>query len=1380
MGDAGRTAMKAHALIVTQTKYDHWQSLEAAASSAVSLAADLGNSEYKIGDAQLITGGTANEIRKNLTAWIKGLPAGSRAVALWTGHGKNELGKHYLICRDTPKDSIDFDNAVDTASIGTVIAQSKARSILLIVDSCHAGLGTNDIVKELDKALGTQAPNKQFSFAILASAHGLEKAKDNIFLSALRDALLHPQLSPEQRRWTDNSEYIKPDDLSDACIALMPKDFSNPQFRAGGSQAEILPNPRYRAGLPAQNVEERTWRLSASEAAAPLNLAARGVEIGEQGWYFTGRERIQTELINWLNGRGFGLCIVTGPAGSGKSAVIGRIVLLSDDEYRRRLVEAGELSPDERNLPPLGIIDVAIHAKGKTLDECARALCKALRIELPEVDAVRADEVLAKIIALDRPAITVVFDALDEAAEGHSATIASDLIGPLTHIRAVRVLVGTRRSLDGSVVPKTEERHERLRKAFGHEALIYDLDDEPASEDDIREYVYRRLLDAEPLRKNGPDWLASIAGRVAAHSNGVFLYARIVSRTIRERGDIEGELPSTALAAFEQDLRARFEGSETRVNDLLQALAWAEGQGLSRHVWAAVASASSRETIEYSDADVAWVLGRAGWHIVEAGEDGQAVYRLAHQSLADHYQSGRGAAVVQARIVSVLGGTITGEQWLEADRYLWRYLADHAAKAGLLHKLIGDAGFLAVADPVRLAQLIWNEPRGESWRAGEIYSRISDRLIGRTPAERLPLIHLTAQMEDPEFAVELAPPVPVAWRCRWARVRPTAPHRVIGHHHAEVGGVAFGEIDGRPTVVSLDQLGSLRLWDARNGLAVGSLLQVHRAESEPLTGFRAQAVALSSLNDRPVIVAISGGAVSLFDVRKGEWLKKDKYPSNALYVLSVGTVDGRPVCLAADRARKIRLYDALELAPIGPAIDIRLGLFNAIAIGELFDHTAIVVATTDGRIRVFDANTGQALWRRSPVIDLRCGAIALATLHQPFIARGCLDNAIRLCDGVTGQNVGAPVSGHAGWVKSAAFGLLDNRLILLSGATDQTVRLWDLGMLNTATDVDANLHVQDVSAVAAANASGKPMVVSASSDGIRLWDGKTGRHIKKFHESPVRRFIETVRKAWSRRKNSNRGRSYGEINAIAIGDVRGKTIVVEARDDHTIRRWDAQTGAQSGLALLGHTSSIRSVAISGNSRDTLIVSSSFDGTVRLWRPDSSATKMRTLLEGRENVHEAAFGELAGRSIVVSAGSPHTIKVFDTITGEAIGNDLTTDWYWFNAMALGSLAGRPVVAGGDQNGLVWLWMLDTRTPIGEPLGRHADGVSAIAFCERDSRLFLFSAGWDRSIRIWEVQSNGAIPIDTIAIQDGVSSLASDGNGGVVVGLNRGVLIIDPDA
>ena len=112
-----------------------------------------------------------------------------------------------------------------------------------------------------------------------------------------------------------------------------------------------------------------------------------------------------------------------------------------------------------------------------------------------------------------------------------------------------------------------------------------------------------------------------------------------MSRMLMEAPSVDTEsLPAGVLAAFTTDLDTRFGQRRALVNGILCALAWAEGGGLSRDVWPRVATALGEQT-DYADHDVAWVLDHAGSHVLEGGEAGQTVYRLAHQAFADHYRS---------------------------------------------------------------------------------------------------------------------------------------------------------------------------------------------------------------------------------------------------------------------------------------------------------------------------------------------------------------------------------------------------------------------------------------------------------------------------------------------------------------------------------------------------------------------------------------------------------------------------------------------------------------------------------------------------------------------------------------------------------------------
>lgn len=67
--------------------------------------------------------------------------------------------------------------------------------------------------------------------------------------------------------------------------------------------------------------------------------ASRGGAPREQGWLFTGRRAVLRQIVTWMHAETPGIFVVTGSAGCGKSAVVGRIAALSDPAERRVLLE---------------------------------------------------------------------------------------------------------------------------------------------------------------------------------------------------------------------------------------------------------------------------------------------------------------------------------------------------------------------------------------------------------------------------------------------------------------------------------------------------------------------------------------------------------------------------------------------------------------------------------------------------------------------------------------------------------------------------------------------------------------------------------------------------------------------------------------------------------------------------------------------------------------------------------------------------------------------------------------------------------------------------------------------------------------------------------
>src|SRR5450631_2318285 len=75
--------------------------------------------------------------------------------------------------------------------------------------------------------------------------------------------------------------------------------------------------------------------------------------------------------------------------------------------------------------------------------------------------------------------------------------------------------------------------------------------------------------------------------------------------------------------------------------------------------------------------------------------------------------------------------------------------------------------------------------------------------------------------------------------------------------------------------------------------------------------------------------------------------------------------------------------------------------------------------------------------------------------------------------------------------------------------------------------------------------------------------------------------------------------SRGPANAVAVGQVGGRDVIVSAGNDRTVRVWDPATTTQTHQ-LDGHTGWVLAVALGQVGGRDVIVSAGADGTVRVW------------------------------------------------------------------------------------------------------------------------------------------------------------------------------------
>ena len=606
---------------------------------------------------------------------------GGQLVVLWAGHGDRLPDASLrLVAEDTAK----LGAAVLTAEyVASVAVRSGATQVLLIFDTCFSGGGALPALAGADRWFGEQVgPPGKVWLGVLASAMNWEKARDDLFgdrlLRLLRDG--PTQEYSRRRGWSEQNEGIRGDDLIDALQKEWADDAAHrPKAAQFGNPWVLLPNPLHNAAAPPRVVEH-------------LLLAARGGEPEQETWYFTGRHAVIGRLAFWVRSRRPGLHVITGPAGCGKSAVLGLVLCLSNLEQRATLMAKGPL---EYSDPGAGSVHAHVYARGLARNQLVRELDTQLSnagvLPMDRRGQRGAGELVDAVADLGNCPV-ILIDGLDEAGV-EAWAIAEDVLRPLA--RHALLLVGTRElaPLDDGATLVT-----RLQPA---DTEVVHLLDEVDDATDVHDYVVRRLRNVDASAMDAEQIADAVPALPGSDEAGLFLLARIITAQLRAdpvdttQPGWQQRLSRSVEDAFDRDLAilaTRIRGEERLPGagfDLLAALAWAQGAGLPDDVWPIVATAVSTDGAEYTRDDAFWALSIAGRYVIEAGEAGHAVYRLSHQRLAQHLRKrtlGRGVQQAELRIATTLVATyqelLTAGVSPTEHTYLWRYTWRHCADAG--------------------------------------------------------------------------------------------------------------------------------------------------------------------------------------------------------------------------------------------------------------------------------------------------------------------------------------------------------------------------------------------------------------------------------------------------------------------------------------------------------------------------------------------------------------------------------------------------------------------------------------------------------------------------------------------------------------------------
>ena len=221
----------------------------------------------------------------------------------------------------------------------------------------------------------------------------------------------------------------------------------------------------------------------------------------------------------------------------------------------------------------------------------------------------------------------------------------------------------------------------------------------------------------------------------------------------------------------------------------------------------------------------------------------------------------------------------------------------------------------------------------------------------------------------------------------------------------------------------------------------------------------------------------------------------------------------------------------------------------------------------------------------------------------------------------------------------------------------------------------------------------------------------------------------------------------GAVKAVAF--YPHHPILASGSQDRSIKLWDCQT-EQVIQTLVGHSGTVNALAFSPDAE--ILASGSSDKTVKFWRTGEC---FATLNGHRLAVNAIAFSP-DGREIA-SASTDSTVRIWN-LEGKCL-QSLTGHTQAVRAIAF-SPSGL-LASGGD--GPIRLWHLDQGNS--RLLPGHPWAVSALLFSSDGQ--YLISASWDKTIKIWQVETGEELcaltghtdSITSITLADGLLASSS---------------------
>ncbi|WP_330179699.1 hypothetical protein OHB26_25065 [Nocardia sp. NBC_01503] len=793
--------------------------------------------------------------------------------------------------------------------------------------------------------------------------------------------------------------------------------------------------------------------------------------LGEQCWYFQGRHEETRRIVSWLKRSSSGLFVVTGPAGSGKSALLGHLVVNANSTLRTALLRAKLLndSPEDER-PPENIFSLVLHLTGASPAEVVSRIADGIGVMPPsELDIKLLVSWLTSRLETAGP-LVILCDALDEAVS--PLIVAHDVLRKIASVPNVRMLIGTRASTwEQPDLPAPDVNLLTALNVHGDRILIVDR-----SSKAVADYMRNRLWVAVRTGALSSKFNIERVSKAAYRKAPQFLFARLIVHEIL--ADATRHSPKGWADLVASRHRRLFGIAVDRLDaahpthiPLLRALAYARGRGLpvADNIWITVARAlAPGQRIEYGDIDR--LTRDAAPYVLADREYGQTVYRLAHRTFAEYFTNettpslhDRSAhlAIVKFLLMEVervVGSSATGNPPI--NPYLRELITAHVGKAGLTGWEVLEqwSHVLAVFNPSTVASDAVLSAYG-NFRLPSVFSGIVDSsqwlqtldILDRRLGIQLATVRQTGVLRSNSTSVGRRRLVEL--HAATMPPRQTGQQVLAGHTSWIRVLAAVPSPDGHILLASGSDDRTVRLWNPETGEPVG----------DPLVGHSDGVLALATLPmPTGAALLVSGSSdqtVRVWDLDTHRLRRQLFTPRSRAYdpnwvascrVRALASVSMSATCdvLASGHSDStIHLWDPVtEKFLKDPQVGHTQGVRALVAVPMRDGSSLLASGGNDGTVRLWDPSSEQPC--RYPVVAEGESVRALVAVPMrdgsSLLASGSNDGTVRLWDPCGEDPCVSRLVGHTEGVNAlATVPMSDGSVLLASGSYDGTVRFWD-------------------------------------------------------------------------------------------------------------------------------------------------------------------------------------------------------------------------------------------------------------------------------------------------------------------------------------------------